>query len=70
MASWISGLWLAIGGAVIAEVDIGPVAVDALAGDAGLLEAADEFFGLAGEYGASVEVTFLIAEQDFRRARR
>jgi len=40
------------GGAVVAEVDVGLVAGDALAGDAGALEAADELFGLAGEHGA------------------
>ena len=40
------------GSAVIAEVDVGLVAGDALAGDAGALEAADELFGLAGEHGA------------------
>ncbi len=40
------------GGAVVAEVDVGLVAGDALAGDAGALEAADELLGLAGEHGA------------------
>jgi hypothetical protein len=40
------------GGAVVAEVDVGLVAGYALAGDAGALEAADEFFGFAGEHGA------------------
>ena len=40
------------GGAVVAEVDVGLVAGDALAGDAGALEAADELFGFAGEHGA------------------
>ena len=33
------------GGAVVAEVDVGLEAGDALAGDAGALEAADELFG-------------------------
>jgi hypothetical protein len=41
------------GGAVIAEVDVGLVAGDALAGDACALEAADEFFRFAGEHWAS-----------------
>jgi len=41
------------GGAVVAEVDVGLVAGDALACDAGALEAADEFFGFAGEHGAN-----------------
>ena len=40
------------GGAVVAEVDVGLEAGDALAGDAGALEAADELFGFAGEHGA------------------
>ena len=40
------------GRAVVAEVDVGLVAGDALAGDAGALEAADELFGLAREHGA------------------
>jgi len=40
------------GGAVVAEVDVGLVAGDALAGDAGTGEAADELFGFAGEHGA------------------
>jgi hypothetical protein len=40
------------GGAVVAKVDVWFVTGDALAGDAGALEAADEFFGLAGEHGA------------------
>ena len=40
------------GGAVVAEVDVGLVDRDALAGDAGALEAADELLGLAGEHGA------------------
>ena len=40
------------GGAVVAEVDVGLEAGYALAGDAGALEAADEFFGFAGEHGA------------------
>ena len=35
------------GGAVVAEVDVGFEAGYALAGDAGALEAADEFFGFA-----------------------
>ena len=35
------------GGAVVAEVDVGFEAGDALAGDAGALEAADEFFGFS-----------------------
>ena len=39
------------GGAVVAEVDVGLVAGDALLCDAGALEAADELFGLAGEHG-------------------
>jgi hypothetical protein len=38
-------------GAVIAQIDIGLVAGDALAGDAGPLEAADEFFRFSGEHG-------------------
>jgi hypothetical protein len=40
------------GGAVVAEVDVGLEAGDALAGDAGAFEAADELFGFAGEHGA------------------
>src|SRR5207302_1663649 len=40
------------GGAVVAEVDVGLEAGYALAGDAGAFEAADEFFGFAGEHGA------------------
>jgi hypothetical protein len=40
------------GGAVVAEVDVGLEAGDALAGDAGALEAADELFALAGEHGS------------------
>jgi len=40
------------GRAVVAEVDVGLEAGDALAGDAGALEAADELFGLAREHGA------------------
>jgi len=40
------------GGAVVAEIDVGLEAGYALAGDAGALEAADEFFGFAGEHGA------------------
>jgi hypothetical protein len=40
------------GGAVVAEVDVGLEAGDALAGDAGALEAADELFGLAGKHGS------------------
>ena len=40
------------GGAVIAEIDVGLVAGDALLGDAGALEAADELLGFAGEHGA------------------
>jgi len=40
------------GGAVVAEIDVGLEAGDALAGDAGALEAADELFGLAREHGA------------------
>jgi len=40
------------GGAVVAEVDVGLVAGDALAGDPGALEAADELFGFAREHGA------------------
>ena len=40
------------GGAVVAKVDVGLEAGDALAGDAGALEAADELFGFAGEHGA------------------
>ena len=40
------------GGAMVAEVDVGFEAGDALAGDAGSLEAADELFGFAGEHGA------------------
>ena len=40
------------GGAVVAEVDVGLEAGYALTGDAGALEAADEFFGFAGEHGA------------------
>ena len=40
------------GGAVVAEVDVGFEAGDALAGDAGSFEAADELFGFAGEHGA------------------
>ena len=46
----------AVGGdrsAVVAKVDVRFVAGDALAGDAGALEAADEFFGLTGKHGAS-----------------
>src|ERR1700733_12111774 len=39
-------------GAVIAEIDVGFVAGYALAGDAGALQAADEFLGFAGEHGA------------------
>jgi len=37
---------------VVTEVDVGLVAGDALASDAGALEAADELFGFAGEHGA------------------
>jgi hypothetical protein len=40
------------GGPVVAEVDVRLVAGDALAGDAGALEAADELFALAREHGA------------------
>src|SRR6202012_2034480 len=40
------------GGAMVAEVDVGLVAGDALASDAGALEAADELLALAGEHGA------------------
>ena len=40
------------GGTVVAEVDVGLEAGDALAGDAGALEAADELFGLARKHGA------------------
>ena len=40
------------GGAVVAEVDVRLEAGDALACDACALEAADEFFGFAGEHGA------------------
>ena len=40
------------GGAVVAEVDVGLVAGDALAGDASALQAADELLTLAGEHGA------------------
>jgi hypothetical protein len=40
------------GRAVVAEIDVGLEAGDALAGDAGAFEAADEFFGFAGEHGA------------------
>lgn len=40
------------GGAEVAEVDIRLVTGDALAGDAGALEAADQLLGLAGEHGA------------------
>jgi hypothetical protein len=39
------------GGAVVAEVDVGFEAGDALAGDTGAFEAADELFGFAGEHG-------------------
>jgi hypothetical protein len=39
------------GGAVVAEVDVGFEAGDALAGDAGALETANELLGLAGEHG-------------------
>ncbi len=39
-------------GAVVAEVDVGLVAGDALFRDPGALEAADELLGLAGEHGA------------------
>ena len=51
-ASWVWSLWLAMDGAVVAEVDVGLEAGDALAGDAGSFEAADELFGFAGEHGA------------------
>jgi hypothetical protein len=40
------------GGAVVAEVDVGFEAGDALAGDTSAFEAADELFGFAGEHGA------------------
>ena len=40
------------GGAMVAEIDVRLVADDALTGDAGSLEAADELFALAGEHGA------------------
>jgi hypothetical protein len=40
------------GRAVVTEVDVGFEAGHALAGDAGSFEAADEFFGFAGEHGA------------------
>ena len=40
------------GRAVVAEVDVRLVASDALACDAGALEAADELLGFAGEHGA------------------
>ena len=40
------------GGTVVAEIDVGFKAGDALAGDAGALQAADELFGFAGEHGA------------------
>jgi hypothetical protein len=40
------------GGAVVAEVDVGLVAGDALACDAGALEATDELLGFTGEHGA------------------
>jgi hypothetical protein len=40
------------GGAVVAKVDVWLVAGDALAGDAGTLEAADELFAFAREHGA------------------
>jgi hypothetical protein len=40
------------GGAVVAEIDVGFETGDALTGDAGSLEAADELFGFAGEHGA------------------
>ena len=43
------------GSAVVAKVDVGLVAGDVLAGDAGALEAADEFLGLAGEHGAGYD---------------
>ncbi len=39
------------GGAVVAEVDVGLVAGDALAGDAGALEASDELFDLPENMG-------------------
>jgi hypothetical protein len=39
-------------GAVVAEVDVGLEAGDALASDAGTLEAADELLGFAREHGA------------------
>ena len=51
-ASWVCGAVAGDGGAVVAEVDVGFEAGDALAGDAGTLEAADELFGFAGEHGA------------------
>ena len=38
--------------AVVAEVDVGFVAGDALAGDTRALEAADQLFGLDGDHGA------------------
>ena len=37
---------------MVAEVDVGFVAGDALFGDAGSLEAADQLFGFAREHGA------------------
>jgi hypothetical protein len=40
------------GRAVVAEVNVGLETGDALAGDAGSFEAADELFGFAGEHGA------------------
>ena len=39
-------------GAVVAEIDVGLVAGDALAGDAGSLEAANELFRFAREHGS------------------
>src|ERR1700760_3956404 len=39
-------------GAMVAEIDVGLVAGDALARDAGALQAADEFFGFAGDPGS------------------
>ena len=40
------------GGAVVAEIDVGLVTGDALAGDAGSLESADEFLRFTGKHGA------------------
>ena len=40
------------GGAVVTKVDVRFEAGNTLAGDSGAFEAADEFFGFAGEHGA------------------